>query len=221
MKRNAPSRRNALQQLFETEGAAPRIKLCGMTRAIDIEMTNQAQSEFCGFIINVAKSKRTITPQQQAELVSLLDPSIFAIGVLVDEPLTSAIALAESGHFDALQLHGHEDAAYLKELKRHSSVPLIQAFQMNGAFDRTRLSSSMADMILLDSGSGSGKTFDWESIPQGTRPFFLAGGLTPDNIAQAIAQVNPWGVDLSSGLETDGHKDEHKIHAAIHAVRSN
>lgn len=219
MMRNTPERAATLRACFADTTGAPRIKLCGMTRAQDIDAVNQAKPDFSGFIINVKKSHRNLSPEDQRYLVKNLNPQIYAVGVLVDAPLDQALALAQSGCFDALQLHGQEDASYLEALGRRTSIPLIQAFQLSQIFDVAALETSPADMILLDSGSGSGKQFDWTLIPPLKRPFMLAGGLTPETIKHALSQARPWGVDLSSGIETNNLKDANKILAAVHAIR--
>lgn len=217
--RNTEQSRKALQGLFSARQTHPVIKLCGMTRTEDIQAINAAKPTFCGFIINVPKSKRSLTPAQQANLVTNLSASIFSVGVLVDEPIESAVSLAQSDCFDALQLHGNEDNSYIQAIKKQISIPIIQAFQIHEGFNFGIVENSLADMVLLDSGSGSGKPFAWNIVPQTIRPFFLAGGLTPQTIPQAIKHVHPWGLDLSSGIERNGYKDKEKIMEAVAAVK--
>lgn len=210
---------NAPQSAWPSASYRCLIKTCGMTRPQDISAINDAQPDFCGFIINFPKSTRNLTPDQTRELTSKLDPGCFAVGVFVDQPQEEIIALAQDHTLDAVQLHGHEGPDYVRQLKTRIGQPIIQAFRIHGATDVKLAHDSPADLVLLDSGTGSGVAFDW-SLATLERPFFLAGGLTPKNIGHAIAQMHPFAVDLSSGLETNGCKDASKIGAAVAAVRS-
>ena len=118
------------------------------------------------------------------------------------------------------QLHGQEDAAYIRRLRRLTDKPLIQAFSIRTKEDVRRALESEADYLLFDQGSGgTGLTFDWSLILEVTRPFFLAGGLGEGNLEKAVLKVRPWAVDLSSSLETDGRKDPEKIRRAAELVR--
>ncbi len=198
-----------------------KIKICGLSRPCDIEYVNEAKPDFCGFIINVPKSKRNVSPATVRQLVRNLSPEIKPVGVFVNAPIEEIAALAADGTLSYVQLHGHEDEAYLTALRKHIQIPVIQAFKITCPEDVARAEASSADFILLDNGSGgTGKTFDWSYLSGVTRPYILAGGLGPDNLAQAISQLSPWGVDLSSGVETDGFKDKSKVLAAVQAVRS-
>jgi ABC-type Zn uptake system ZnuABC Zn-binding protein ZnuA len=128
-------------------------------------------------------------------------------------------ALADAGAIAIAQLHGHEDADYIAELRKLTRIGIIQAFQVHGAADVEAAQESVAEMVLLDAGQGSGERFDWSLLRDFGRPYILAGGLTPANVADAIARLHPWGVDLSSGLETDKLKDPAQIQAAVAAVK--
>ena len=119
-----------------------------------------------------------------------------------------------------MQLHGNESNAYVSELRHQTRVGTIQAYRVQGEDDVARAAGSAADMVLLDSGQGSGKAFDWSYVSRVRRPFILAGGLSPENVGQALAEVQPWGVDMSSGIETDKLKDPAKIEAAVRAVQT-
>ena len=126
----------------------------------------------------------------------------------------------EEGTIQLAQLHGQEDEAYIRRLRERTDKPLIQAFSIRTEADARRTLSSTADYLLFDQGSGgTGRSFDWSLLPEISRPFFLAGGLGEDNLAEAIRQVRPWAVDLSSSLETGGLKDPEKIRRAVELVR--
>lgn len=197
-----------------------RIKICGLSRPIDIGWINEARPDYCGFIINVKESKRNIDIHTLHSLLSRLDKSITPVGVFVNEPAETIISLAGRHILGAVQLHGRENDEYIHALKNQISVPVIKAFQIDSPASLQQALKSPADLILLDSGAGgTGRTFDWSLLRDVRRPYFLAGGLGPHNLGEAIRRVCPWGVDMSSGVETDGLKDREKILAAIAAVR--
>ena len=195
-----------------------KIKLCGLTRPEDITAANALEPDFVGFVFS-PKSRRCVTAEQARALRSQLSPAIQAVGVFVDEEPERVAALLEAGIIDLAQLHGREDEGYLERLRVLTEKPILQAFQIKTAEDLMRTQSSSADYILLDSGAGTGTTFDWGLLTSVRRPYFLAGGLGPDNVAQAIQVLHPWGVDVSSGIETGGVKDFHKMAAFVAAVR--
>lgn len=195
-----------------------KIKLCGLTRPEDIAAANALEPDFVGFVF-APKSRRCVTAEQARALRSQLAPSIQAVGVFVDKAPEQVAALLEEGIIDLAQLHGREDENYLERLRALTEKPIIQAFPIKTPNDLERAQSSSADYILLDSGAGTGTTFDWGLLTSVRRPYFLAGGLGPDNVAQAIRTLHPWGVDVSSGIETGGVKDFHKMAAFAAAVR--
>ena len=198
-----------------------KIKICGLSRPCDIEYVNEAKPDFCGFIINVPKSKRNVSPDTVRQLVKNLSTDVKPVGVFVNAPMDEIAALTEDGTLAYVQLHGKEDEAYIAALREKSHVPIIQAFKVSCPEDVAHAQQSSADYILLDNGSGgTGKTFDWCHLRDITRPYILAGGLGPDNLGLAVSQLAPWGVDLSSGVETDGFKDKNKVLAAVQAVRT-
>ena len=130
------------------------------------------------------------------------------------------MSLAADRSIALIQLHGQEDEAYIAALREKTDLPIIQAFKISCPEDAARAEKSSADYILLDNGSGgTGQTFDWSHLSGVTRPYILAGGLGPENLAQAVARLAPYAVDLSSGVETDGLKDREKILRAVAAVR--
>ena len=186
-----------------------KIKICGLSRPCDIESVNEAKPDFCGFIINVPKSKRNVSPDTVLQLVKNLSPDVKPVGVFVNAPMDEIAALTEDGTLAYAQLHGKEDEAYIAALRERIHVPIIQAFKVSCPEDVAHAQQSSADYILLDNGSGgTGKTFDWSHLRDITRPYILAGGLGPDNLGLAVSQLAPWGVDLSSGVETGGFKDK-------------
>lgn len=195
-----------------------KIKLCGLTRPEDITAANVLEPDFVGFVF-APKSRRCVTAEQAKALRNRLSPAIQAVGVFVDEEPERVAALLEAGIIDLAQLHGREDEGYLERLRALTEKPILQAFPIKTPNDLERTQSSSADYILLDSGAGTGTTFDWGLLTSVRRPYFLAGGLGPDNVAQAIRTLHPWGVDVSSGIETGGVKDFHKMAAFAAAVR--
>ena len=197
-----------------------KIKFCGLTRACDIENANELRPEYVGFVF-AQKSKRFICTKGAAELKSLLNPDIKAVGVFVNEEPEKIAALLSRGIIDIAQLHGNESEEYITRLRTLTGKPIIKAFRIVKAADIMRAENSTADCILLDSGSGgTGEAFDWHLIKNIKRPYFLAGGLSPDNAGKAVALLNPYAVDVSSGIETDGYKDKVKMTAFAAAVRN-
>lgn len=195
-----------------------KIKLCGLTRPEDITAANALEPDFVGFVF-APKSRRYVTGEQARTLRKQLSSTIQAVGVFVDEEPEQVAALLEERIIDLAQLHGREDEGYLERLRALTEKPIIQAFQIKTPNDLERAQASSADYILLDSGAGTGTTFDWGLLTSVRRPYFLAGGLGPDNVVQAIRTLHPWGVDVSSGIETGGVKDFHKMAAFVAAVR--
>ena len=195
-----------------------KIKLCGLSRPCDIEMVNALNPEYIGFVFT-PKSKRYVSPEKASELKKLLSPSIKAAGVFVNAPQNEILELVHSGIIDIIQLHGTEDAAYIRQLRELTDAPIIQAFRMKTEADIFLAKQSSADYILLDSGAGTGMTFNWQLIQDVKRPYFLAGGLNPDNVRNAIQKLTPFAVDVSSGIETEGFKDKEKMTAFVTTVR--
>lgn len=196
-----------------------KVKICGLRRAEDIAFANELRPDYIGFVFAKA-SKRFVSPEQAAELRRALSREIAAVGVFVDEPVEHILALLNSGVIDAAQLHGGEPASDIHALKRQTDRTVIQAFRVESRQDVARAIESPADYILLDNGAGgTGKTFDWSLIEHIERPFFLAGGLSAENVGEAILRCRPFAVDSSSKLETDGVKDYEKMKAFVEAVR--
>ena len=168
------------------------------------------------------KSHRNIDLKTSLRLKKRLSPDIKSVAVSVDAPVEEFAEFALSGAADVLQLHGNEDAEYIARLQKLTSVPLIKAVKVASAADIERANLLDVDFLLLDSGTGSGKTFDHSLIDREriTKPFFLAGGLSPENVRAAALETKPYGVDMSSGIETNKVKDREKILAAVNEIRS-
>lgn len=195
-----------------------KIKLCGLSRPCDIEAANELKSEYIGLVF-APESRRYVTPEKAAELKRLLSPDIKAIGVFVNEDPETVADLLDSGIIDIAQFHGNEDESYIKQLRKLIDKPIIKAFRIETARDIENAEQSTANYVLLDSGAGTGTVFDWKLIQNIQRPYFLAGGLSLDNAENAVKQLKPYAVDVSSGIETNGYKDNTKMAAFVAAVR--
>ncbi len=197
-----------------------KIKLCGMFRECDIDYANEAKPDYIGFIVMFPKSHRNIDLETALRLKSRLDPEIKSVAVSVDAPVEKFAEYALSGAADILQCHGSEDADYIANLRELAKVPIIKAVKVTSSDDVREADRCGADFLLLDSGTGSGKAFNHSLIPENiSTPFFLAGGLTPENAAEAARLFKPFGVDMSSGIETDKVKDKAKMLAAVRTIR--
>lgn len=197
-----------------------KIKICGLRRREDILAVNEAKPDYCGFIIEFPSSFRSVTADEVRELVKELDPEIRPVGVFVNAPMELVRTLLDDGTLALAQLHGQEDESYIRELKTYTDKLIIKAFSIKTAEDIEKALQSPADYILLDQGGGgTGKTFDWSLIPEIQRPFFLAGGIGTSNLGQAIREIHPYAVDLSSSVETEKWKDPMKIRQVVDIVR--
>lgn len=195
-----------------------KIKLCGLTRECDIEWVNELKPDFIGFVFS-PKSRRYVSFDKAEKLCAGLLGGITPVGVFVDEKPENIQYLAESGIIGMAQLHGNEDSEYTALLKSKVKCPLIQAFYIKTEADIKRAEQSCADYIMLDSGGGTGKSFNHALIKNIKREFFLAGGLDSENVNEAIIKCRPYAVDASSSLETDGVKDRAKMTEFVKAVR--
>ena len=209
-----------------------KLKICGMRRSEDIEMANRYKPDYIGFVF--ADSPRKVSYDQAKELSSLLSDDIVPVGVFVNEHMKLIVDLFKDGIIEMAQLHGDEDEKYIRNLKDKSieetgkQIPVINAIEIkDGAdYDNELLKwrDSASDYFILDSGKGSGKTFDWSLIDKESEFFknsiFLAGGLNSENLALAIEEFNPFAVDLSSSVETEGFKDEEKIKKIIEIMEN-
>lgn len=197
-----------------------QIKICGLFRSCDIEYVNEGKPDFAGFILNFPKSHRNITAERAAELRRELLPGIRAVGVFVDQPQERILEAVDTAGLDIIQLHGHEDDEFILKLRGRTALPIWKAFKVRNAGDLAAAAQSRADEVLLDNGYGTGTAFDWSYASSFSRPFILAGGLTPENIPEAVRRLSPKVLDISSGVETDKLKDRKKILAAIRAARA-
>lgn len=196
-----------------------KIKLCGLTRPEDIAAANAVHPDFVGFVF-APKSKRYLAPETAGLLKTRLAPGIRAVGVFVNEAPETVADLLNRGVIDIAQLHGQEDTAYLARLRALTDKPLWQAFRVDGPESLTNAAQSPADLLLLDSGAGgTGTAFDWTLLQDFSRPYLLAGGLDPATVGRAVRTLHPYGVDVSSGIETNGRKDPEKMAAFAAAVR--
>lgn len=205
-----------------------KIKLCGLKRIEDIEAVNEAKPDYIGFIF-AKKSRRYVSTETAERLKQHLNPDIEAVGVFVNEDIDKVIEQAKKQVIDVIQLHGEEDVAYVKDLKEAVDVPIIKAISMTKQDARQQISMweiSDVDYLLLDSGNGgTGEQFNYkllQEIGNLKKPYFLAGGLNPENLENAVQQLQnnqPYALDLSSGIETNGIKDLDKIKKAVEATR--
>ena len=196
-----------------------KIKLCGLGRPCDIEWANALMPDYIGFVF-AQKSKRYVSPERAKALREGLDSNIRAVGVFVNEAPEVVADLLNTGVIDMAQLHGGEDEEYIKALRGLTDKPLIKAFRVDGPADLEKARNSSADYVLLDNGAGgTGTAFDWALLKGFDRPYFLAGGLGPGNVRQAIKALDPFAVDVSSGIETNGGKDYTKMTAFVNAAR--
>lgn len=184
------------------------IKICGLYRDCDIDFVNEAHPDYIGFVF--AKSRRQIVKEQASFFKKKLDPDIKAVGVFVDEELEVINSMVSEHIIDMVQLHGEEEDRYIKLV----NAPTIKAVRIGQNIPEH------ADYILFDGmEAGSGRVFDWSALPKTKQSLFLAGGINAGNIAEAI-KLNPFCIDLSSGVETNGYKDKEKIAEMVRRVRN-
>ena len=195
-----------------------KIKMCGLSRIEDIEAANAIKPDFIGFVF-AEISKRRVSALEASKLKSKLAPDIKAVGVFLDDKLDFVASMLNLGIVDLVQLHGSEDEAYFEKVREITNKPIIKAFIIRSKEDVERAEKSTADYILLDGGKGQGKAFDWSLLKDIKRPYFLAGGLNPENVGDAVKALKPYAVDVSTGIETDGVKDREKMTAFAGAVR--
>ncbi len=197
-----------------------KVKFCGMMRQEDIAFANRLKPDYVGFIF-APNRRRTITPETARTLRAGLSEEIRAVGVFIREKPEIIAAHVKAGMIDLVQLHGGESEEEIAALRRQVSCPIIKAFRIESEADIEKARQSTADFILLDSGiGGTGENFDWNLIQNLERPLFLAGGMDAENVASAIARFHPFAVDVSSGIETDGVKDEQKMKNFMRAARA-
>ena len=202
-----------------------KIKICGLTRPQDVEAVNAARPDYIGFVF--AESRRRLTPQQAITLKRQLDPEIQSVGVFVNPSLETVLDITSRDILDIVQLHGDEPPAFAERVRRETGCPVVKAFRIRGEESLAALKAyDQADYLLLDTYNknaygSTGRAFNWALLRGNTsgKPFFLAGGLNIENIETAIRTVRPYGVDISSGVETNGRKDPGKIEEIIKKIR--
>lgn len=203
-----------------------KIKICGLMRSKDIEYVNEFMPDYIGFVF--AKSKRQIDFDTAKRLKEKLDKSIKTVGVFVDEDIETIAQIVNEGVIELVQLHGSEDESYILNLRQKlkSDTGIIKAVRVNSLNNNILKDnllnkiSTNADFVLLDSGAGSGEVFDWDRKIVCNKPVFLAGGLNEYNVSEAIKKIQPFAVDVSSGVETAGFKDIEKIRSFIKKVKT-
>ena len=194
-----------------------KIKLCGIKSEDDIKVINEVFPDYIGFVF-AGKSKRYISFDTANTLKSKLDNRVMAVGVFVNEDIENIAYLVKNKIIDIVQLHGNEDDGYINTLKTKINVPIIYAYQIKSKADIKSVKND-TDFILLDAGAGCGETFDEALLEGFNNEYFLAGGLSIDNIKEKIMKLHPYGVDVSSGIETEGKKDAAKIRKFVSLVR--
>ncbi|MBO6155479.1 MAG: phosphoribosylanthranilate isomerase [Lachnospiraceae bacterium] len=208
-----------------------KIKFCGLYQDVHIAYANEIKPDYVGFVF-WNKSRRYVTADKARELRNQLDSGIQVVGVFVDEDIDRIIDLYQSGIIDMAQLHGAENDIYIRKLQEQG-ITVIKAYVLADKDEVThettdeatddaiiQAENSIADYILFDAGKGEGKTFDWELLKEIKREYFLAGGLNLSNIGEVIENLNPFAVDVSSGIETDGEKDKSKMEQFAHVIRA-
>lgn len=197
-----------------------KIKICGLKRLEDIAIVNKYKPNYVGFVF--ADSKRKVSHDLALEMKTNLSSDIISVGVFVDAEIDEIVKLFDEGVIEIAQLHGLESEDYIRNLKENTNhkLKIINAIEMSDKKNLLDYDNSISDYLLLDSGKGSGKTFDWNLIRTDLeKKFFLAGGINSSNISKAIDEFNPYAIDLSSSVETDGFKDELKIKEIMEVIK--
>ena len=194
-----------------------KIKICGLFRDCDIDYVNEAKPDFAGFVF--AKSHRQVSIETAQKLKNKLDKNILSVGVFVNEDINKIVEICNKNIIDFIQLHGDEDDNYISKLKKVCSKKTIKAIKVKTGEDIIRWRNCQADWLMFDAGMGEGKAFDWNLIKEFIRPYFLAGGINETNIEQAM-KLNPYCIDVSSGVETNKVKDKDKILNIVRRIRN-
>ena len=235
----SPNKVEKLAYLYGSTYYTPKVKMCGISKVETIPAVVEAKPDYMGLVF--APSKRQVTVDQAKTLVEELhkqytkrynngaeqsnNDEIKTVGVFVNETLDNLVSIATEANLDVVQLHGDEDEAFIQSLKERTNVEVWKAVQIRSAADAEAWIDSRADMLLFDAyhkdeRGGTGEVFDWSCLDVFERPFMLAGGIDSTNVARAIRTVRPYGIDISSGIETDGVKDDEKIKAFTNIVRT-
>ena len=205
-----------------------KVKICGLKSLADVAIVNKYLPEYVGFVF--ANTKRFVTDEQAFTMKRALDERIQAVGVFVNEPQEHIITLCKQRIIDVVQLHGDETSEYITELKQQISNPIIKAVRVQNAQQVKEEQQQEADFMLFDTYKkgvygGSGERFSLSILEESlkneesAKPFFVAGGLAPENIKEVLGDVACYCVDVSTGVETDGSKDEKKVREFIERVR--
>ena len=228
----SPNKIEKLAYLYGPTYYTPKVKMCGISKVETIPAVVEAKPDYMGLVF--APSKRQVTVEQAKILIEELHKQcinhydikvVKTVGVFVNETLDNLVRIADTANLDAVQLHGDEDEAFIQSLKERTNVEVWKAVQIRSAADAEAWIDSRADMLLFDAyhkdeRGGTGEVFDWSCLDEFERPFMLAGGIDSTNVARAIRTVRPYGIDISSGIETDGVKDDEKIKAFTNIVRT-
>ena len=228
----SPNKVEKLAYLYGPTYYTPKVKMCGISKVETIPAIVDAKPDYMGLVF--APSKRQVTVEQAKILIEELHKQcinhydikvVKTVGVFVNETLDNLVRIADTANLDAVQLHGDEDEAFIQSLKERTNVEVWKAIQIRSAADAEKWIDSSADMLLFDAyhkdeRGGTGEVFDWSSLDAFERPFMLAGGIDSTNVARAIRTVRPYGIDISSGIETNGVKDDEKITAFTKIVKS-
>lgn len=190
-----------------------KIKICGLRREEDIEYANELLPDYIGFILSPG-FRRSVSPDTAARLRSRLSKKVTAVGVFVNESESVINSCIERGIIDMAQLHGSESPEFCAGI----NAPVIKYFKCSKDTAQ-EIKKYSAPYYLFDSGTGSGREFDWKDIPKTETPFFLAGGISAENIKRAVKTVKPFAVDISSSVETGGYKDYAKIKRIMELAR--
>ena len=228
----SPNKVEKLTYLYGPTYYTPKVKMCGISKVETIPAVVEAKPDYMGLVF--APSKRQVTVEQAKILIEELHKQcinhydtkvVKTVGVFVNETLDNLVRIADTANLDAVQLHGDEDEAFIQSLKERTNVEIWKAVQIRSAADVEKWIDSSADILLFDAyhkdeRGGTGEVFDWSSLDAFERPFMLAGGIDSTNVARAIRTVRPYGIDISSGIETNGVKDDEKITAFTKIVKS-
>ena len=228
----SPNKVEKLAYLYGPTYYTPKVKMCGISKVETIPAIVDAKPDYMGLVF--APSKRQVTVEQAKILIEELHKQcinhydikvVKTVGVFVNETLDNLVRIADTANLDAVQLHGDEDETFIQSLKERTNVEVWKAIQIRTAADTEKWIDSSADMLLFDAyhkdeRGGTGEVFDWSSLDAFERPFMLAGGIDSTNVARAIRTVRPYGIDISSGIETNGMKDDKKITAFTKIVKS-
>ena len=228
----SPNKIEKLAYLYGPTYYTPKVKMCGISKVDTIPAVVEAKPDYMGLVF--APSKRQVIVEQAKTLVEALHKqckeqnntvSIKTVGVFVNETIDNLVTIANEVNLDVVQLHGDEDEAFIQSLKERTNVEVWKAIQIRSAADAEAWIDSSADMLLFDAyhkdeRGGTGDVFDWSCLDTFERPFMLAGGIDSTNVARAIRTVRPYGIDISSGIETNGVKDDEKITAFTKIVKS-